>query len=162
MENETMSGLSIMFFGDLAPLQKDEVEALRIIDKVNGEIEKSQQKLRTTIRGTLRAVSSVIATVRSVAACFGIAIPPIFDAVLSAVTSTVLAMQGIAAAYAAGGVTAVVAVPIEAAAIALSWLAVIWVAAGRSDVERELSLVESTLRSAGSTANAFEHLTEGF
>jgi hypothetical protein len=157
-----MAELELVIKGNLGPLQNDEAMAKRILDGVNEEIKQTERKLRTTVRASFRVVTSLVGTLRSVASMFGIAIPPLFDAILSAVTSTVLAMQAIAAAYAAGGVTAALVIPIEAAAIILSLTSVMVVAMGRQDLEHGLSTSESAIRSMGGTINAVERMLGGF
>lgn len=147
---------------DMTKLLTEEEVAEEILRRLNAEVEQSQHKLRTGVRTTFRFITSLIGTMRSVAACFGVAIPPIFDAIMGAVTATVLAMQAIAAAYAAGGVTIWLVAPLEAAAIGLAWAAVMAVAMGQQSVNSDFANVENTLRGLGTTANSFERMIEGF
>ena len=87
------------------------------ITRINARLTAFIIRAKKAVRQTMSAISSTVGMIQSIFGLLPVAINPIFTAELSAIVTTITSLHAIAAAYAAGGVTAWMTGIVEAAAI---------------------------------------------
>lgn len=149
-------GLEIRAYLDDSDIAAKEAKWKGRLRDLNAEVTKFETRVRVAAIRGLGALGATVSMLRAVGQYFPAAITPIFDAVLTAVTTTVSAMTAIAAAYAAGGVTAPIAVIVQGAAIGLSVIGVLATIEGAMNAQQELQKMSSTLQSMGTMTQSWQ------
>lgn len=135
---------------DLSELDRQEATEIQPrLNRIQGQINDTLQRMETVARKSGHMITATIGAARAMAGAIGQAFPPIFDAIFTAITSTVYSLQSIAAAYAAGVVTAPLTAALELSAISLSIAAVGYTAMGQQQVAQQMRGVQSALRGFG-------------
>jgi hypothetical protein len=134
---------------DTSKLESKEQEWTGRIRKLNTEISMTNDHMVTVTRRVFSAIQSTIHVATATLRAFGIALPPAFDAVIGAISTTFLSLQAIATAYTIGGITAAFAIPVEIAAMGLAWFSAAVAIAGQQEANQKLDQSEQALRSLG-------------
>jgi hypothetical protein len=125
------------------------------IRQLNNDIRAFEFLAKKSVRRTMSAVSMTASAIQSIFSALPVAIDPVFRAILTAITTTITSLHAIAAAYAAGGVTAWLAGVVEVAAIGLSIVGIANAFAGQQQTQQELQRMSGVLRSIGSAMNSW-------
>jgi hypothetical protein len=150
-----MSDLHIQVDLDTTRLEVQEANWKGRVERLNDDLSRTEVHMLMVSRKVMGAISSTITTMRSTLRAFGISLPAAWEAIVGAVMTTIASLQAIAAAYAAGGITAALAIPVELAAIGLAAFSVICVLTGQSEASRRLDDSEMALRSLGTTLTSW-------
>lgn len=157
-----MADLEIQARLDTAQLEAQEAEWYQRLVKLNGQIDKTERNMERVVRSSWGAITATVGAARGMAAALGVSFPPIFDAIMTAVTQTVYSLQSIAAAYAAGVVTAPLTATLEMAAISLSIAAVAYTAVGQQKVAQDMQRVNNALRGWGTATRYYGTVYESW
>jgi len=129
--------------------------------RLNREVDLFETQVRVaSVRG-LSAMGATVSFINAIAGYFPHAITPMFQAVGAALTTTIASLHAIAAAYAAGGVTAPLAAIVEGAAIGLSIVSVFEVLKGQLNAQAELNKMAATVRSLGTMTQSWSRFLRG-
>jgi len=144
-----MSELTVYVDLDTTRVEAKEADWKGRVRQLNTEIATTERHMLTVTRKVFSAIQSTIHVATAALRAFGIALPPAFDAVIGAISTTFLSLQAIAAAYTAGGITAAFAIPVEIAAMGLAWFSAAVAIAGQQESSQKLDQSEQALRSLG-------------
>jgi len=155
-----MSPIIISAELDTAKLDAKDLEWTGRIRKLNTDIATTEHHMLTVTRKIFTAIQSTIHVATATLRAFGIALPPAFDAVIGAISTTFLSLQAIAAAYQVGGITAAFAIPVEIAAMGLAWFSAAVAIAGQQESSQKLDESEQALRSLGYAVSGWGRVFE--
>jgi hypothetical protein len=125
------------------------------IQHLNTEIQRQSRNWGRAIRGTLTALTMTGSLIRRFVGMTVLALNPVFTAIMDAVMQTFYSLQAIAAAYAAGIVTAGFAVLVEGAAVGLAIWGIAAAMTGQQTMQSKLRGVQSLVDSMGSTLTSY-------
>lgn len=134
---------------DETRLVQQEAEIQQRLRGLNQQITDTQSRMGKVLRKSGYAITATVGAARAMAGAIGQAFPPIFNAIFTAITNTVYSLQSIAAAYAAGVVTAPLTAALELSAISLSIAAIGYTAMGQQKVAQQMQSVNAALRGFG-------------
>jgi hypothetical protein len=135
---------------DLTELDRQEATEIQPrLQRLNNQIHQTEMNMERVVRRSFSAINATMTVARMMANSLGDAFPPIFNAIFTAITQTVYSLQSMAAAYAAGVVTAPLTAVLEMAAISLSIAAIGYTAMGQQQVAQEMQRVQSALSGVG-------------
>jgi hypothetical protein len=135
---------------DLSRLDQQEATDIQPrLRRINEQIQQTERNMEQVVRKSFSAISATVSVARMMASSLGDAFPPIFDAILTAITQTIYSLQSMAAAYAAGVVTAPLTAVLEMAAISLSIAAIGYTAMGQQQVAQDMQRVQNALSGMG-------------
>jgi hypothetical protein len=125
---------------------------LRIL---NAEVDKFERKVRTAAMRGFGAMSSTVSFLNLLSGYFPSAMSPVFQAAMTAVTTTLAAMTAIAASYAATGVLFPIALIVETAAVGLSIVGVFEVLKGQLKMQSEFNKMAGVVRGLNTMAQSW-------
>ena len=143
---------NIKLRADDREIERSEKDWRTRLRQLNSEVDMFMAKYK---RAALASLSMISATASAAVSIFGLfpgLVQPAFAAALQAIIATVSSLHAIAAAYAAGGVTAWLSGIVETAAIGLSIAGFAAVITGQQEASKEFRKMSSVLRSIGSAS----------
>lgn len=144
-----MSELTVKGKLDDSAIQRAEEDWKRRLRVLNYQIAETDYSLSRVARKSLLVVGSVTRTLEALGRIMPGAVDPAFDAIYQCIITTVSSLTSIAAAYAAGGITAPFAVIVESAAIGLSIFGTALALQGQKEASREIMRMNMEIRNLG-------------
>lgn len=123
--------------------------------RLNNEVELFERKaMQASMRG-LGALSATVSLFSTIGSYFPSALTPIFNAAMQSILTTVAAMQGIAAAYAATGILAPLGAIVYGVSIGLSIVGFFEVLKGQLGMEAEINKMNTLVRQMATAISAW-------